>query len=206
MAVSNVVLTPVSELAPGQVSSIRNSVIEAVVDIASRELSMPASSLVARDIRPYNDMGFGNNTDFMATATSVDVWGTFKSTDTYIVDGTGGAYRDACADSDTMDDNKFVAIFGVRDGRVSVAGTAPHVAIQDVSLIRFNIGNSYRALWDMSKIQCHKNATAGITPSAIVIPQRSPYQISCYLINGGDEQYLQLMGIVVEPVGITVSP
>ena len=206
MAAGNIVLTPVPEMASGQVSAIRNAVIEGVVAIAAKELSLPESSLVVRDIRPFTDLGFGNNTDFMATATPVDVWGAFKSADSYVVDGTGGAYRDATADADTMDDNKFVAIYGVRDGRVSVAGASPHIAIQDISLIRFNIGNAYKAVWDMSKIQSHKNSCAGITPSAILIPQRTPYQISCYLINGGDEQYLQLMGIVVEPVGITVSP
>ena len=206
MAAANVILTPVLEMASGQVSAIRNAVVEAVVAVASRELSLPESSLVVRDIRPYTDLAFGYNTDFMATVTSIDVWGAFKTSDTYVVDGTGGAFRDATVDNDTMDDNKFIAIYGVRDGRVSIAGAEPHSAIQDISLIRFNIGNAYKAVWDMSKVQCHKNAAAGITPSAILIPQRVPYQISCYLVAGGDEQYLQLMGVVVEPVGMTVSP
>lgn len=206
MSVANVTLTPVSELAAGQVSAVRNAVMEAVIALAARELSMDESNLVVRDIRPYTDLKFGANTDYMATASTVDVWGSFKSSDTYIVSGSGGAYEDAVTDATTMGDNKFVAIYGVRDGRVSIGAAAPHIGIQDVTLIRFNVGNAYRAIWDLSKVQCYRNAVAGITSSAIVIPQRAPYQISPYLLNGGDEVWLQLMGFVVEPIGFTVSP
>ena len=206
MAVSNVTLTPISELAPGQVSAIRNSIITAVVDKAATEQSLPRNKLVVRDIRAYTDLGFGNNTDYMATATSTDVWGTFESTDTYIVDGTGGAYRDAIADNTTMADQRYVCIYGVRDMRCAIEGAAPHIAIQDASLIKFDIGNADRVIWDISKIECYRYSPVGITPTAVVIPPLAPYQISVFLIAGGDEIYLQLMGFVVEPVGLLITP
>jgi len=46
-------LIPLQEMAPGQASAIRNSVMDAVVAKASRELALPENKLVIRDIRPY---------------------------------------------------------------------------------------------------------------------------------------------------------
>ncbi|GAJ17717.1 unnamed protein product, partial [marine sediment metagenome] len=58
MAFTNTILTPVQELAPGQVSAIRNAVIDALVRKASSELALPEEKLVVRDIRAYDDLGF----------------------------------------------------------------------------------------------------------------------------------------------------
>lgn len=203
MAVSNVTLTPIQEMAPGQVSAIRNSVIDAVVAKASRELSLPETKLVVRDIRAFDDLGFGNNTDYMATVTSTNVWGTFKASNTYIVTAASpGAYCDAIADSTAMGDNRYVALFGVRDWRMA----RPTIVDAEITLIKFNVGNADKVIWDLTKVEAYQNYVAGFTPSAIVIPPLAAYQISCYLRAGGIAPCLQLVGVVVEPVGLLITP
>ncbi|MBW2559620.1 MAG: hypothetical protein JRE40_02070 [Deltaproteobacteria bacterium] len=203
MAFTNTILTPVQELAAGQVSAIRNAVIDAVVRKASRELALPEEKLVVRDIRAYDDLGFGNNTDYMASATATNVWGTFKSTDSYVTSAAGGgAFCDAIPDNTTMADDRYVALYGVRDWRIA----RPTIPANNVSLIRFTIGVADRCIWDLTKCEAYKNFIAGITPSAVVIPPKAPYQISPYLIADSIQVCLQLMGVVVEPVGILVTP
>lgn len=203
---SNTILTPVQELAAGQVSAIRNAVIDAVVRKASGELSLDEEKLVVRDIRAYDDLGFGRNTDYMAEApaVSLNVWGTFKSGDSYI--GThasnAGSFCDAIPDNTTMADDRYIAIYGVRDWRMS----RPTIPANNVSLIKFNIGNADRVIWDLTKCEAYTNFIAGITPSAVLITPRAPYQISPYLIANDVEVCVQLMGVVVEPVGLLVTP
>ncbi|MCD6362139.1 MAG: hypothetical protein J7M38_14875 [Armatimonadetes bacterium] len=203
MAVSNVVLTPIQELAPGQVTAIRDSVIKAVVEKASRELSLPESQLVVRDIRAYDDLKFGANTDYMATATSTNVWGTFKHSNSYVASAAGGGnYCDAIPDNTTMADNRYVAIYGVRDWRMS----RPSTVNANISLVKFETGYADRAIWDVTACESYRNFIAGVTPSAVIIPPRTPYQISPYLIADSVELAFQLMGVVVEPVGLTFVP
>jgi len=203
MAEANVLLTPTQELAPGQVSAIRNATIEAVVNKASRELGLPKDRLVVRDIRAYDDLGFGRNTDYSATAIVSNIWGSFQhTTTTYSVSGSAGDYRDAIPDSTTMADNRYVGLYGVRDYRVSRAATKA----QEVSLIKFNIGAADRTIWDLSECEAYKSYIAGVTPSPVVIPPLAPYQISPYLIGGSAELAVQLMGFVVEPAGMTITP
>ena len=203
MAESNVLLTPVQELAPGRVAAIREDVIQAAVSIAASGLGKPVDQLVVRDIRAYNDLGFGNNTDYMATATSTDVWGTFKTSDAYVTTAaSSGAYYDAIADNTTMADNRYIVLYGIRDRRIS----RPTTRNADVSALKFTIGVGDRCIWDVTKCEAYRDAIAGITPSAVVIPPLAPYQISCYLMAGSTEPGLQLMGVVVEPVGLTIVP
>jgi len=200
---ANVMLTPIQELTPGRVSEIRNEAIRQVVAKAAKELSLSPGELLVRDIRPYSDLGFGNNIDYMATVTSKDVWGTFKHTDTYVLTpATPGVYCDAIPDGTTMADQRYVCIYGVRDMRASL-GT---IIDQEIGQIKFDIGTSDRAIWDLSKCESYKNAIAGVSPRPLLIPPLSPYQISCLLIAGGVAPYLQLMGFVVEPVGLLITP
>ena len=204
MAVSNITLTAIQEMAPGQVSSIRNSVMDAVVAKASSELSLPENKLLVRDIRPYSDLAWGTNAAFWASThtLTVDVWGTIESGTAAIADGTGGAYRETITSGTTMGDNRYIALYGVRDMRVSL----PAIVAQDISLIKFEVGAADRTIWDLTKCEAYTNAIAGITTAAIVIPPLSPYQISCYLMTGGVNAYIQLIGFVVEPVGLLLTP
>lgn len=203
MAEARTILIPVQELAPGQLSAIREAIIDAVVAKAASELTLPEEQLLVRDIRAYDDLTFGKNTAYLATAQSYNVWGTFKHDDTYVLEyATAGAYVDAVPDDTTMADQRYVALYGVRDMRESLAT----VIEQDISLIKFTIGSSDKVIWDLCKCEAYKNGIAGITPSAVVIPPLAPYQIDPYLMDGGVAPYLQLMGFVVEPVGILLVP
>ena len=203
MAESRTILIPIQELAPGQFSDIRNAIIDAVVAKAASELSLPEEQLVVRDIRAYDDLGFGKNTDYLATIQSTNVWGTFTSSDAYVAEAaTAGAYVDAIADNAAMTDQRYIALFGVRDMRESLAT----VIEQDISLIKFTIGSGDRVIWDLSKAEAYKTGIVGITPSAVLIPPGASYQIDPYLMDGGVVPYLQLMGFVVEPVGLLLVP
>ena len=199
---SNIMLIPTQEMAPGQASAIRNSVMDAVVAKASRELSLPENKLVIRDIRPYSDLAFQTNTDFVGTASTVDIWGTWLNSSGYVATGTAGAYRDSIVDSTTMADNRYIALYGVRDMRMSLNT----IVAQDISLIKFEIGAADRTIWDLSKCESYRTGIAGMTSSPVVIPPLAPYQISCYLIAGSVAPHLQLIGFVVEPVGMLITP
>jgi hypothetical protein len=196
------ILIPIQELAPGQLSRIREAVIDAVVAKAASELSLPEDQLVVRDIRAYDDLKFGANTDYLARAQSTNVWGTFKHSDTYVTEAAATGFVDAVPDGTTMADQRYVALYGARDMRRSLAT----VVKQDISLIRFTIGTSDKVIWDLSKCEVYTDAIAGVTPAAVIIPPLTPYQISPYLMDGSTVPYLQLMGFVVEPVGIVVVP
>ena len=199
---SNIMLIPLQEMAPGQASAIRNSVMDAVVAKASRELALPENKLVIRDIRPYSDLAFGTNTDYMATALSVDIWGAWQNSASSIDDGTAGAYRDAIVDGTTMADSRYVTLYGVRDMRLALNTQID----QDISLIKFDIGAADRTIWDLSKCEAYSNSISGMTSSPVVITPLTPYQISMYLIAGATVPYVEFIGFVVEPVGLLITP
>lgn len=208
---ANVVLTPIQELAPGRVSEIRHQAIAQVVALAAKELSLSPGDLLVRDIRPFNDLGFGNNLDYSTIVNATDVWGTFQEATVDSLTGAlaAGAYKDAIPDGRTMADQRYVCIYGVRDMRTSPAGAAsglPTIIAQDIALIKFDIGTSDRAIWDLSKCESYKDAIVGISPQPLVITPLTPYQISCVLIVGGIAPYLQLLGFVVEPIGLLITP
>ncbi len=51
-------LVPSSELAPGEISSIRNEFIRKLAQIASAATGLPPNKLVVRDIRPKADLDY----------------------------------------------------------------------------------------------------------------------------------------------------
>lgn len=201
-------LSPIKELAPGQVSAIRNSVIDSVVAKASRELSLPEDKLVVRDIRPYTDLGLYNVTTVLATASAADRWGSYTRSSTMVTSpASGGTYVSACTASKTIADDTYVAIYGVRDfrGSVGLAGVLTPTA-NAVTLIKFNIGNADRVIWDLTKAQLYYDSAVAISPAAVVMPPLAPIIIYLYLHANSVEIYLQFMGFVVEPVGKVITP
>ena len=56
MSVAYTGLVPIQELTPASIANIRNSVINQVVALAARELSLPEDKMVVRDIRPEADL------------------------------------------------------------------------------------------------------------------------------------------------------
>jgi len=199
-------LTPVKELATGQLSAIRNSVIDGVVRKASSELNLPEDKLVVREIRPYTDLGMYSVTTVLATARATDGWGSFLSTGAIVVAAaSGGSYVSACTAAKTIADDTYIAVYGVRDGRGGqiLSNTIPSV---EVTLIKFNIGSADRVIWDLTKAQIYYKGAVAVSPAAIVMPPLAPIVISLYLHTNSLEIQLQLMGFVVEPVGKVITP
>ena len=197
-------LIPVAELTPGSVAAIRNEVTKRLVGIVSAELNVSPDKLVVRDIRPYSDIGWCTNTDAVQVALTEDYWEA-QSDDAKV----GGAYG-ACVSTslNTMADNRWVAIYGVKDMRMGIATPIE----QGVGSIKFNVGGNDRAIWDLQNMQCYRDDLAAVSPSAIIIPQNDTFQIYLYGCLSNDKgsvdvvQYIVLEGIVVEPVGKVLSP
>ena len=196
-------LVPIAELPPGAITSIRNEVIKGVLAIASSELNIPEEKLVVRDLRFVEDLQmYASGT----TAASINDWvfTTAASTVTGFVTITG---------EKTMGDQRYVAIFGVRDLRMAygvkqAAATIPASLSQVVSLLKISVGGADRVIWDLCKIQSYPNELVGVSPFAVLIPQNAAFNIYIYKANGVASVVSNIMleGVVVEPRGKVVSP
>ena len=195
-------LIPADEMAPGAIGAIRNKLIDAVVELASRELSLAPSKLVVRDIRPVEDLTAAAT---VGVASTIDDWvfTTAATTVTgYIVYATGN-----------MADQRYMCIFGARDNRMSygvkqAAATIKAELAQNVSLIRINVGGADKVIWDLAKVQAYPNKMIGVSPGGVIIPQNTVYTISMYKVNGVASTLWEVVleGFVVEPRGRVVSP
>ena len=196
----NTCLIPERELAPGSVADIRKQVEAALVAKASSELKMSPDNLVVRDIRPFHDISWGTDavTGLANAALTDDIWP--LTTDGALL---GFLPLETVALS-MMADQRFVAIYGIRDSRYSLAApTAPQC-----SLWKFVVGNSVKSIWDMSKCYAYRKESVGFSNSAVIIPQNTQYMIYGYLPTamGAVVQYVSLEGMVCEPRGKVVSP
>lgn len=205
-------LVPLDEMTPGQAGAIRNSVINALVARAAQELSKSPDDIVVRDIRPADDIAFYSGG---TTTQTVNVW-EFTATG-----GTAGYVN--LTSAAVMADQRYVAFFGVRDLRKSIGLHATTLDIltatglgealrapfaQVVSLIRFNVGGGDRAIWDLTNVQAYPNPV-GFTAAAVIIPQNTAYQLQYYFPKSPQVHancVIQLIGVVAEPRGRTVSP
>jgi hypothetical protein len=195
-------LIPIQEMAPGQVAAIRNEVKKALVVKASMELKMPPDLLVVRDIRPYDDLHWGTDDNaqdgLVATALTTNRWDfTTDATLAGWLSCIASAYR-------VMADQRFVAIYGLRDSRMSQS-TIP--AFQ-CTLWKIRVGNSDKVIWDASKCYAYRSEAVGICTSAVIIPQNTQYNIYGYLPTaaGNAVSWVALEGFVVERRGNVVSP
>jgi len=207
-------LIPIQEMAPGAVTAIRNQVINALVAQASRELNMPASQLVVRDVRPLGDLSLYSTG---TTTSTSERWG-------YVATGTTTGYVAINAATNTMGDQRYVAVFGIRDkysgavsGSATTATQAGYPSKDVVSLVKINVGGGDKAIWDLSGMYAYTEARVAFTPGAVVIPQNASFQISYYREGSlevgvptapvtDEKSWLQLVGIVVEPRGKVISP
>ena len=218
MPATMTMLTPIQELTPGMVGKIRNDVINAVVAEASKTLNLPPERLVVRDVRPKADLtlyGAG------ATVLTVDEW-EYDATTT-----TANAFT-TVSGAQTMGDQKFVALFGVRDLRrgvgthstamgvdfestdadaVAMIGPVPDPGYM-VTLIKVSVGGADKVIWDLSGMESYTDNLIAFTQAPILIPQNVSYNIYYYFKTtlGGIKVWLQLIGVVVEPRGVTISP
>lgn len=196
-------LIPVQELSPGSVSAIRNEVIKSLVQQVSKELNLPQEKLVVRDLRPVEDLVLYSTGTTPATINDW-VFTTAGSTATGYVSLTGDA---------SMADQRYVALYGVKDLRdvydVKIAAaTYRAVLSQVVSLLKISVGGGERVVWDLTRIQAFPEIKAGISPTAIIIPQNTLYNISIYKMEDTASVVANILldGIVVEPRGKVVSP
>ena len=207
-------LIPAEELAPGAISAIRNDVINALVALAARELGLPPEKLVVRDVRPFSDLQLYSTGAVDSTS---DRWG-------YAATGTTIGFV-AINGTKTMGDQRYVALFGVRDrgaaGNVA-SGSATLAVVKTankpaVSLIKINVGGADKVIWDLTGMYAYTSKMAAFAPSAVIIPQNSTFVISYYRQGSlevgtttgpvTDEiSWLQLVGVVVEPRGKVISP
>lgn len=87
-------LIPVSELAPGEASSIRNQFIKKLVEIAASEMKKQLSDIVVRDLRPKSDLDYTYEQWTESTGATGDAYETMST-------GTNGA-------------DMWIGIFGVK--------------------------------------------------------------------------------------------
>jgi len=212
---AEVQLIPYSELAPGAITAIRNQVIRGVLAQASRELHLPETDLVVRDIRPLADLSLYSTG---TTTSTSERWG-------YAATGTTTGYAAINASTNAMSDMRYCAIYGVRDrhgGAVSGSATlAPLTgwahSKQVISLIKINVGGSDKVIWDITGMYAYKENRAAFATSAVLIPQNVTFCISYYRSGSlevgvpsapvTDElDWLQLIGVIVEPRGKVISP
>jgi len=214
MSVALTHIIPLRELAPGQVSAIRNQVIAKVVAQASHELGMPPSQLVVRDVRPLLDLAMRMQS--VTTSTS-ERWG-HVATDTItpaFATVTGAA---------TMGDQRFVALYGVRDRGLNKGGSDGATAAttmwtwqMNFSFIMIQVGGADKVVWDISSVRAYRRENTCFSSSAVIIPQNAGYNIQYYRpgslgagvpVNSDIDSttWLQLIGITVEPRGKVISP
>lgn len=199
-------LIPVKELLPAEIANIRNRTIEAVVAMVSAELKKPVEELVVRDIRPYSDLAWCTAAVIFASALSTDKWTPqLDASDIY------QAYTSVIVStSQTMADSRWVVIYGVKDFRLSEAAPVK----QSINFIKFQVGGNDRIIWDLSGMEAYPDAMASISPSPVVIPQNTQFNIFIYDAQSDDGHttaedvvmYLVLDGFVVEPRGKVLSP
>lgn len=201
---ANTLLIPTQDLPPGQVSAIRNEIFKSLAQFAAIELKMPVGDLVVRDLRPVEDLVLYSTGTTPATINNW-LFTTAATATTGFVTVTGDR---------EMADQRYVALFGVKDlkdshGPTAIVGaTSCAVSPQAISLIKIIVGGSDKAIWDLCKCACYTNACAGISPSAVVIPPNALYNIQYYktLPIASAPAYIVLEGVVVEPRGLVLSP
>jgi len=201
-------LVPLAEMTPGMAGAIRNQVIDAVVAQASRELSLPPDKLVVRDVLPKTDLGMY---EVLTTALATDDWIYVQTT------LTANVFTNMTANPATMGDQRFVAIYGVRDKRPagessSGAGTAgvaeDLMNINSVALVKIIVGGSDKVIWDIGCTAAYYQNPVALSPTAVIIPQNAAYAIQykfTYILTQ-IVSHLQLIGVVVEPRGKVLSP
>lgn len=205
-ALAEVYLVPIKELTPGAIGKIRNDVIETTVALAERELSLSRDRLVVRDVRPVEDLQI--YASHGAAATVEDwIFTTTNTTDTGFVTVTGDA---------SMADDRFVALFGIRDKRMKIADVAAatpaeqKVGPSSVSLVKLSVGGADKVIWDTKCVQgyAYLGNLVAFCPSAVIIPQNLTFNIYYYKSDATASMiiWLELIGITVEPRGKTISP
>lgn len=197
-------LVPIQELTPGAVGAIRNQVINDLIKKASADLNIVPDKFVVRDVRPFGDLQL---LSAGTTAMTIEEWLYTATTGTGYVSWSG---------TRTMGDNRYVALFGIRDLRF---GMGPHATASGTttgqvwapliwSFLRINVGGADKVHWDCTSMQPYVDQHVSFAPTAVIIPQNTSYNISIYKTETLTDivMRLQLIGVAVEPRGLLISP
>lgn len=196
MAVNDVTLIPAAELAPGALGAIRLQVTKALLEAASKELQLPQNDLVVRDIRPQADLDWGSHANFVTGLITTELW-------TCTTDGALTGFQEIIVSgSDVMADQRFMAIYGIADSRYS----QNTIAAPCVSLFKIVVGNSVKAIWDTQPLNAYRKNAVGVSPSAIIIPQNTQFQLYGYITATSVVCNIHVLGLVCEPRGKVLSP
>lgn len=203
-------LIPLQEMTPGMVAEIRNTVITSTVAFASKEIGCPISSLIVRDIIPMEDLTWKFSA--ASTATTGESWETNM---------TAVAVGYVALAAGNMATQRFVAIFGLRDGRVTSGPTGrtastnfcdatamggDYLIQNQVSLVKISVGGGIRAIWDSSCMLPYLDKVA-FSPGAVIIPQNAAFIISFYEIcTEGNDVRLSHPACFLQPIGVTIEP
>lgn len=198
-------LIPVKELLPSEITRIRREAIDQVVAMACTELKKRPSEMIVRDIRPYSDLAWCTDATIFSAALSTDVWiPTLDSVDAF--EAYHGVVTSA---SQTMADSRWVAITGMKDFRLATATAVKQI----INFFKIEVGGNDRVIWDLQGMEAYPNAMAAISPSPVVIPQNTQYNLYVYHAESNDGNaasdvvmYLLVDGFVVEPRGKVISP
>ena len=77
-----------------------------------------------------------------------------------------------------------------------------------VSLIKIQVGGADKVIWDLGSMEAYIDMNVAFTQAPVLIPQNVSYNIYYYFKTTapGIKAWLQLIGVVVEPRGLTISP
>jgi len=197
-------LIPVKELLPSEITRIRREAVDKVVAMASIELKKPVTDLVVRDIRPYSDLAWCSGST-ATNALTTDQW-----TATLVASACYQAYVSLVATaSKTMADSRWVAITGIKDFRQNEATKVKGI----INFFKIEVGGNDRVIWDLQGMETYPYGMAAISPSVVVIPQNTAFDLYIYHAESSDgnaasnvKMYLVLDGFVVEPRGKVISP
>lgn len=152
--------------------AVEAQVEKALKEIASRELGVPADQIVVRDADPETDFGLPTKAWTVTPSTA-------NAYNTYI--------------DKTVDDNKFVAIYGVAA-----------VNAGNVTLIKFSSGAKTLDIWDISQVQALQNKIK-LAKTPVLVRQNTQIKIELYATSTGAVN-IPLLAKVAEVKGKTVEP
>lgn len=185
-------LVRVDELKPEKVEGIKKATKAKLLEVAEKAMGAQ-TRLIIRDL---------NAQDLQLTNIEFP-----------LITGVNNTWTSILAGAQTVADNVFIAIIGVR---IIAFETTPFDVKPAITAMRITSGGSYVAQWDLHKLICIAGATsgagssvhqpvAGITEGPIIIGQNISFNIETY---GVETTHVQTVieGYVCEKEGQTLKP
>lgn len=189
------VLVRIDELTTRRIEGIRRAAGNKLLEVAANALG-PTTPLVIRGLAPL-DLGEDTDEYFEETITANN-WTTISVADT------------------TVADNRFIAFTGCRIILEITGGGYAKLPL--ITTLKFTVGGSLVAKWDMYPLYIRCGATsgvgagaismpsvAGISESPIIISQNMPFKVEAYGYATA-KAIVSFDGLTCEPVGKVLKP